>query len=299
MRAKTILTLLFLVSLSVIAALFVHSAQWPARNEAKAAESVEVLVAATKLEPGTLLRAQDVTWRTVTPAPIGAIIRPNAATRRGDPEADQKAETNVFGAALIHPLPAGEPLVLSAIIRPQDREFLHIVLSPGARAIAVPVATSGAGTGLLFPGDRVDVLLTQFFKNDDMPLTRRSVSETVAENLRVLSIDDGAKPGSMGGIQNAGHTVTLEVTPEQAEKINVAVDLGRLSLTLRAGDNSNVNADAAPGPGAAESIQPAWASDVSPALRSVVLPKAKVAVATDHPVVKVMHGSKTEEIKSE
>ena len=69
-----------------------------------------------------------------------------------------------------------------------DRDFLEVVLSPGARAIAIPVATGGASTGLLYPGDRVDVILTQTFKNDP-PLIRRSVSETVVESLRVLAVD--------------------------------------------------------------------------------------------------------------
>ena len=81
------------------------------------------------------------------------------------------------------------------------------------------------------PGDRVDVILTQTFKNDP-PLTRRSVSETVVEDLRVLAIDapDGKTEQAGNGF---GRTVTLEVTPEQAEKINVATELGKLSLTLR------------------------------------------------------------------
>src|SRR5262249_54565472 len=90
---------------------------------------------------------------------------------------------------------------------------------------------SRASTGLLHPGDRVDVILTQTFKND-APLTRRSVSETVVESLRVLAIDaPDAKPANGGS--SFGRTVTLEMTPEQAEKINVAAELGKLSLALR------------------------------------------------------------------
>ena len=50
------------------------------------------------------------------------------------------------------------------------------------------MTTGGASTGILYPGDRVDVILTQTFKNDP-PLARRSVGETVVENLRVLAID--------------------------------------------------------------------------------------------------------------
>ena len=72
------------------------------------------------------------------------------------------------------------------------------------------------------------MILTQSFKNDDAPLTRRSVSETVVENLRVLAIDVPKTPGSGGGL-----TVTLQVTPAQAETVNVAQELGKLSLTLR------------------------------------------------------------------
>ena len=84
---------------------------------------------------------------------------------------------------------AGDPIHRHSIVKPGDREFLQFVLSPGARAIAIPVATGGASTGLLYPGDRVDVILTQKFGEIGAPLTRRSVSETVVENLRVLVID--------------------------------------------------------------------------------------------------------------
>ncbi len=88
----------------------------------------------------------------------------------------------------------------------------------------------------MFPGDRVDVVLTQKFGAIGAPLTRSSVSETVVENLRVLVIDALDAKAPAGG--TFGRTVTLEVTPEQAEKINVATELGKLSLTLRSVTNS-------------------------------------------------------------
>ena len=94
----------------------------------------------------------------------------------------------MYGAALRSSVTAGEPISRGAIVKPGDRDFLQVVLSPQARAIAIPVTTGGASTGILYPGDRVDVILTQTFKNDP-PLTRRSVGETVVENLRVLAID--------------------------------------------------------------------------------------------------------------
>lgn len=68
------------------------------------------------------------------------------------------------------------------------------------------------------------MILTQTFKNDP-PLARRSVGETVVENLRGLVIDAlGSRPN--GTANGFGRTVTLEVTPEQAKRVNVATELG-------------------------------------------------------------------------
>jgi pilus assembly protein CpaB len=157
------------------------------------------------------------------------------------------------------------------------------VLSPGARAITIPVALGGAGAALLYPGDRVDIILTQKFNESSAPLIRRSVSETVAENLRVLVIDGtDAKPA--GGNPSA-RTVTLEVTPEQAEKINVAAELGKLSLTLRG----------VGGASASSGSKPTWAGDVSPALRGATSEKA---TPPERPPVDIIRGSKgTEAVK--
>jgi pilus assembly protein CpaB len=204
----------------------------------------------------------------------------------------------------------------ATIVKPGDREFLQVVLTPGARAIAIPVATGGASTGLLAAGDHVDVVLTQNFKNDtapDMrttPVTRRSVSETVVDNLRVLAIDAPdqvtATPGRpMTPVNpaagNFGRTVTLEVTAEQAEQVNVAAELGKLSLTLRsttdylastsptapivrAANNNGVNHNPLDG-----RVKATWAGDVSPALSGAAQEKP-IAVVT--PAITIFRGTK-------
>jgi len=169
------------------------------------------------------------------------------------------------------------------------------VLSPGARAIAIPVATGGASTGLLYPGDRVDVILTQKFNDSTAPLARRSVSETVVENLRVLVID--AMDAKMAAGNTFGRTVTLEVMPDQAEKINVATELGKLSLTLRSVSGADgIAAGSAPGPGKASGIKPTWAGDVSPALGGAMPEKA---IPAERPTVEIIRGSKgTESVQT-
>ncbi len=292
MPAKTILTVLFLISLGVVVILGFRAL--PQRGNADTPARAEILVATAVLPPGTLLRAKDVVWHLSGTAEPDQILRPAGAAGKANPELDQQARAEVYGAALRAGVSAGDPISHGAIVKPGDRDFLQIVLSPGARAIAIPVATGGASTGILYPGDHVDVILTQTFKNDP-PLTRRSVGETVVENLRVLAIDAAdSKPTSAGN--SFGRTVTLEVTPEQAEKINVAAELGKLSLTLRGiSATEGFAATSAPMSARATSVKPVWAGDVSPALGDA-MPPNKV-VAAEQPAVEVIHGTKAAAVK--
>ncbi len=285
MRAKTILTTLFLVSLVVAAWVVIHALPQKSDAATEAGEGGdEILVATAPLIAGTLLRAHDVTWQPIArAAQRGETVRPAAAAREASPEIDEQTRAQVYGAALRTDLAAGDPIRRAVIVKPGDREFLQFVLSPGARAIAIPVTTGGASTGLLYPGDRVDVILTQKFGSTGAPLTRSSVSETVVENLRVLVIDALDAKAIAGN--TFGRTVTLEVMPDQAEKISVATELGKLSLTLR-----SVSGVSTTGPGKATGIKPTWAGDVSPALGGALSPE-KVLQA-ERPPVDVIRGSR-------
>ena len=289
MPAKTILAVLFLISLLVV--VFLGLRALPQRaNPGGSHPNQEILVATMELRSGTLLRDKDVAWQWISEAvEPGQIVRPANPAGNASPELDQQARAEVSGAALRSSVKSGEPITRSAIVKPLDRDFLQIVLSSGARAIAMPVAAGGASTGILSPGDHVDVILTQTFKNDP-PLTRRSVGETVVEDLRVLAIDSpDAKPSAPGN--SFGKAVTLEVTPEQAEKVSVATELGKLSLTLRSISVTDAAAVTPPaGPSNAPGIRPIWAGDVSPALGDAAAPD-KMIVA-EQPAVEVIHGSK-------
>jgi pilus assembly protein CpaB len=308
MRTKPLVTTLFVASLVVVAVAGTHMLAQKGSGQPTA----QILVATLPLPQGTLLREQDVTWQGVTETKPGEIVRPNAAALEANPELENTIRASVYGAVLRHQLVAGEPIQKAAIAKPGERDFLQVVLTPGERAIAIPVATGGASTGLLSPGDRVDVILTQNFKNDtaqDMrntPVTRRSVSETVVENLRVLAIDDPDKATTPGrpaiavnpAAGNFGRTVTLEVTAEQAEEINVATELGKLSLTLRSATDfasasptttpSFLKAVAHPVDGR---VRPTWAGDVSPALSGAAQEKP---IAVTPPTVTILRGFKVQ-----
>jgi pilus assembly protein CpaB len=281
MRAKTILALLFLASLAVVLVIYADSV---ARSK-NVTEKNEILVATTGLSRGTLLRAQDIAWKpAVRPAEPGEVVLEPG----GKPGSENDPRAGLFGAALRAEVAAGAPIRRDAIVKPGDRDFLQIVLSPGRRAIVIPVSIADASPGMLFPGDRVDLILTQSFKQN-APLTRRSVSETVDRNLRVLAID--ANNRAPAALPAAGRLVTVEVTPEQAEQVNVASELGKLSLTLRGA--ALVSASAAPASG--RPTKPTWAGDVSAALAGAIAPPEKV-VAAQPPRIEIIRGAKAETV---
>ena len=101
MRAKTILAMLFLVSLGVAAMVVLRSLPQKSEAAAEVAGREEILVATMPLAAGTLLRAPDVTWQAIgRPAERGEIVRPLAGAREAQPKADEEARAEVYGAAL-------------------------------------------------------------------------------------------------------------------------------------------------------------------------------------------------------
>lgn len=281
MRAKTILSILFLISLGTAAMLYLNAL--PLR--AAAESSYEVLVAAMPLAAGTLLRPEDLAWkRTTSAGRVGQIFRPTTPSPGGKPQFDEGTLAKIYGSALRAATPDGTPIAWDSLVRPGDRDFLSTVLTPGARAIPLPL---GAMTGALYPGDRVDVLLTQTFKSATT-LRQRSVSEAIVENVRLLAIEEGdAKPS---GSRNTGsRAATLEVTPEQAGRIAVAAELGKLSLTFRGDDDAGRPSAGAVRVARSPARGAIWAGDVSPALNGM----------SEAPHIEVIRGGKHEAVKSE
>src|SRR6516164_1780357 len=111
MRAKTILAMLFLVSLGVAAMVVLRSLPQKSEAAAEVAGREEILVSTMPLAAGTLLRAPDVTWQAIgRPAERGEIVRPSAAAREAQPKADEEARSEVYGAALRGAVSPGDPI---------------------------------------------------------------------------------------------------------------------------------------------------------------------------------------------
>jgi len=196
-----------------------------AAKAAPGSPTVGYFVAARPLPRGTLARDEDFAVRSVSPelVPAGAILE----------SPDSKA--GLPGSLVRKFVDAGNPITLDDILRPKDRGFLASVLAPDSRAITIKVDEESGVAGLIRPGDRVDVVLTQMFDKADPG--RRAMSETILGNVRVIAIDQeiaqGGRPVS-ATIAKQAQTVSLELTPEQVKKITVAKQLGKLSLAVRA-----------------------------------------------------------------
>src|SRR5689334_2746050 len=106
MRAKVILTVLFLVSIGIAGYIFLQA--MAIRNQPHI-EGPEALVAVAPLQSRTLLRAQDVTWQKLSAPPTmpGVVLRPTEAQRAEKPTLDEETRATVFGAVLRAPVDAG------------------------------------------------------------------------------------------------------------------------------------------------------------------------------------------------
>ncbi|MEP1420727.1 MAG: Flp pilus assembly protein CpaB [Erythrobacter sp.] len=141
--------------------------------------------------------------------------------------------SQLLGTVVRFPVTAGEPVTHGSLVRPGDRGFLAAALGPGMRAVTVPVSAKTGVAGFVFPGDRVDMVLTQAVQGEGRDL---QAAETVLRNLRVLATDQTTEQVTdQEGktLVRAFRTVTLEVTPRIAEKVAVAQTIGELTLVLR------------------------------------------------------------------
>ena len=175
--------------------------------------------------------------------PTGTIITADAISFQQWPKElvkdayfiDGEADINkLLGTVVRHQITAGEPVTQGSLVSPGDRGFLAAALGPGMRAVTIPVSAKTGVAGFVFPGDRVDLVLTQTVKGSEGQDLK--AAETVLRNLRVLATDQSTEQTTDEEgktVVRAFGTVTLEVTPKIAEKVAVAQTIGTLSLALR------------------------------------------------------------------
>lgn len=190
------------------------------------APKIRMLVASRPLSIGTLLKDDDM--REIE---IDGDAVPDGAFVGG---ADSLAELR--GALLRRFIDPNQPIIRTDVLRPRDRGFLAAVLRPGTRAISIAVDVVTGASGLIWPGDEVDLILTQNLQQQGAESPgRRVVGETILSAVRVIAVDQQISHSGtdVAAARVVARTVTLEVNPEQAERVAVATQLGRISLVVR------------------------------------------------------------------
>jgi pilus assembly protein CpaB len=127
---------------------------------------------------------------------------------------------------VLYPLKQGEPVLRSKVTGAGQRASLAAVLDEGKRAVTVRVDDVRGVAGFVLPGDFVDVVMIA----DEVSNKRQSYSDILLEHIKVLAIDQIASEGEEK--PTVARAVTLEVTREQAQKILLATNVGKLSLIL-------------------------------------------------------------------
>ena len=198
----------------------------------------EVLVATQPLPIGTIVQPESFRYQ-----PWPAELVQNAYFVKGQPGSDVQS---LVGTVVRNAITAGQPLTQGSLVKPGDRGFLAAALSPGMRAITVSVSAASSVAGFVFPGDRVDLVLTSDVQGGGAGSSLK-VSETIVRNLRVLATDQRTDSSNEEGKTDVKtfSTVTMEATPKIAEKIAVAQSLGQLSLSLRSIADNNADLEKA------------------------------------------------------
>ena len=181
-----------------------------------------VLVAKKDLATGTFLKSGDLDWQ----------VWPEAGLNDGYVKENPNALKEFEGAVVRTRLVKGEPVTKARVVHPGEKGFLAAVLDPGKRAVAVPVDGATGVGGFVLPGDEVDVILTiQREQTGDDGAEKRVFAETLLTQVRVLAMDQTVDNAT--GQAKVAKTATLEVTPKQAEKLALGLELGDLGLSLR------------------------------------------------------------------
>jgi len=178
-------------------------------------KAVQIVVAKTDLAMGATLSANDVdlnNWYADAP-PAGALT-------------DVKL---VVGRPLLYPLSAKEPILLHDLGVEGAGIGLAGKIPEGMRAIAIRSNEIVGVAGFLYPGSKIDLLMTFTPPGASVPIT-----QTVLQNVEVLTAGQTIEPDPQGKPQTVS-VVTLLLSPQDSQKLQLASGQGNIQFVLRSG----------------------------------------------------------------
>lgn len=202
------------------------------------------------------------------------------------------------------PVASNETVLNTKVAAKGSGEGLTALIEPGSRAVSVQVNEISGVSGFIQPGTRVDILFTRVFANGDAATT------TLLQNVRVIAYGRQFDPGSKLDPREASKptVATLLVSQEQAEKLVLAAQRGKIQLVLRNSLDNNVTE--APSPVRAADLgigEPSARPAAAPVRPRTVLVEPRPAPAPPAPtidnlerqghVVKIFRGDKVTETR--
>jgi pilus assembly protein CpaB len=205
------------------------------KQNAQAEQKVEIIVLTEDISTGKDITEKNVVFKAWPRSALfpGLIVK----------KKDQTTPLDAVKGKVVRDLKKGEPLTRSALIDGSKETFLAASLEKGYRAMAIKVNAETAAGGFMGPGDYADILLTyatniRWYGDDREQANQviddnidKQATEIILENIKVLAVDQTMQRETQK--IKVGKTVTVQVTPEQAEILTMASRMGTLSLTLR------------------------------------------------------------------
>jgi pilus assembly protein CpaB len=241
MRPIVIVLIVLALGAAAIAAFLVHqflASQTPAAPTAQVQTgTTNVLVAAHDIVPGTVLTKDDIRWEAWPETAMQERFVTQPVQVEGQ-AAGADPQQEFIDRIARREIKAGEPMNHDMVIKQGDSGVTAANLAKGMRAVTINVTPPQGVAGLILPNDHVDLILNIEVRDivglqgwKDVVL--RYTAETIMRNVRVVAINQKLSHDPKEGVAEPGNLVTLEVTPDQAERISVAQPLGTLSLALR------------------------------------------------------------------
>jgi len=217
MPIRSIATLAVAIFLGVVAVFLVRSYLGAQKGPAgqAAIATTPVVVASQQIERG----------KTVEGPSIKLVNYPSSAV----PAGSFHALTDLTGTpadkrVAMRAIAANEPILADAISGPGGRLVLSASITQGMRAVTLRSNDVAGVAGFVLPGDHVDILLTRTLNN-------RPVTQVLDSDVRVLGVDQ--TDDQAANKPQVARAVTVELAPDQAQKLTLAQTVGQISLSLR------------------------------------------------------------------
>jgi pilus assembly protein CpaB len=216
-----VIALLLAIGVAFLTRLFLtEKVPQPQSVTLKEVQTTQILVAGQALDQGDKIKAGDLIWQEWPKISVN----PNyLSVTTAKPE-------DYIGAIVVDHLDKGEPVTLTDFVKQGEKGTLAAILTPGKRAISIDVSPAATSSGLITPGDFVDVVLSQATASAEGS-QQQITSQTLLKNIKVLATD-ASLSSQEGKTLSVPRVVTLEVTPQQAEILLSGSKEGTLSLSL-------------------------------------------------------------------